>query len=39
MKRLNEAFTEDVFERLQDVKGERTWNRAIQEEFGVWDDE
>lgn len=39
MRQLNETFTDEAFEQLQDVKGERTWHAAILEEFGVAGDE
>jgi hypothetical protein len=35
MKTLNETFNQDEFEKLVDVKGERSWREAILEEFGV----
>ena len=35
MKHLNNTFTEDEYEELKDVKGDRTWREAILEEFGV----
>lgn len=35
MKTINETFTEDEIDALQDVKGNRTWREAILQEFGV----
>lgn len=35
MKRINEHFTDEEQGALSDVKGERTWRKAILEEFGV----
>lgn len=35
VKWLNEAFNEENYEELQDVKGDRSWREAILEEFGV----
>jgi len=35
MKTLNETFNQEEFEKLLDVKGERSWREAILEEFGV----
>jgi len=29
------GFTEEEFERLQEVKGDRNWEEAVLEEFGV----
>jgi len=37
-KALNEQFTEERFEKLQEVKGDRTWKETILEEFGVTDE-
>jgi hypothetical protein len=35
MRNLNESFEDSDFEKLEDVKGDRTWHDAILEEFGV----
>lgn len=35
MKTMNEKFTEDEFEKLQESKGDRTWRKAVLEEFGI----
>lgn len=35
VKQLNEHFEDQVFQRLEDVKGDRTWKQAIKEEFGI----
>lgn len=35
MKNINETFTDAEMERLQDVKGDRTWREAVLQEFGV----
>jgi len=35
MRNLNERFTDTEFERLRDVKGDRTWREAIMAEFGI----
>lgn len=35
MKNLNEKFTDDEFEELQRVKGNRSWRKAILQEFQV----
>jgi len=34
-KSINATFTESEFEQLKDRKGNRKWNEAILEEFGV----
>ena len=34
-KAVNVTFSEDDFERLQEVKGDRSWKDAILEEFGL----
>jgi protein-arginine kinase activator protein McsA len=34
-KSIFEAFEDDIFEDLKQVKGDRTWHDAILEEFGV----
>lgn len=39
MKTINEAFENEEFQALKEVKGNRTWRTAILEEFGVSDDE
>lgn len=35
VKHLNATFTEDEFERLSEEKGDRTWEEAILQEFGI----
>jgi len=35
MKRIYETFDDDDHEKLEEVKGDRTWHDAILEEFGV----
>ena len=35
MKTLNQSFTDDEFEKLEEVKGERSWREAIKEEFEI----
>jgi hypothetical protein len=35
MKTINETFTTDEMQALQEQKGDRTWREAILEEFGV----
>lgn len=35
MKHLSEPFTDEEHERLVAIKGDRSWRRAILEEFGV----
>jgi len=35
MKTLNETFTKEEHEELLDVKGDRSWRKAILDEFGV----
>lgn len=37
IRHLQAQFTDEEFERLSDVKGDRTWEKAILEEFGVHD--
>lgn len=32
---INVTFEDEVFERLDDVKGERSWQKAIMDEFNV----
>lgn len=38
VKKLNVPFDGATYEKLSDVKGERTWQEAIIEEFGVVDE-
>lgn len=35
MKNINEKFTDEEFEQLQEVKGNRSWRKAILQEFQV----
>ena len=35
MRNLNETFTDDEYDRLKEVKGDRTWREAVLEEFEV----
>lgn len=35
MKNVYETFEDDEFEKLKQVKGDRTWHDALLEEFGV----
>lgn len=35
MKHLNVPFDDDTYEQLSAVKGERSWQTAIREEFGI----
>jgi len=35
VKSLNETFTTEQFRELKEVKGNRSWRRAILDEFGV----
>jgi hypothetical protein len=35
MKNIYETFEDEDFEKLEDVKGDRTWHDSILEEFGV----
>lgn len=35
MKTINEKFTEEEYQDLKDVKGEKTWREAILKNFGV----
>lgn len=37
IRHLQAQFTETEFERLSDVKGDRTWEQAIKDEFGISD--
>jgi len=39
MKNLNEKFTDEEFEELQKIKGDRSWREAILDEFEVEEDE
>jgi hypothetical protein len=39
VKQLNEHFTDEEHNELTEIKGNRTWRKAILEEFGVDDDE
>jgi hypothetical protein len=39
IKHLQAQFTEEQFKDLETVKGDRTWEAAILEEFGVLDDD
>ncbi len=34
-KHLNAPFDEETYDRLKSVKGDRTWQEAIVDEFGV----
>lgn len=34
-KTLNQTFTDEEFDGLREVKGDRSWREAILEEFGV----
>lgn len=38
VRQLNETFDDWEYDLLKEVKGDRTWRRAILEEFGVADD-
>lgn len=35
MKSITERFTDEEFEQLKEVKGNRTWRQAILEQFEV----
>lgn len=35
MQTVNQSFEDEDFEKLEEVKGDRTWHDAILEEFGV----
>jgi len=35
MKHLNIPVEDDTFEKLDDVKGDRSWPEALCEEFGI----
>lgn len=35
MRTLNETFTDEEFDELLEIKGERKWRTAILDEFGV----
>ena len=35
MKGISEQFTDEEFEALRAIKGERSWRKAIMEEFGI----
>lgn len=38
-KSLNATgFTDEEFDQLKEIKGDRTWEQAILEEFGVNED-
>jgi hypothetical protein len=37
MKHINTPFSQDEYEELKAVKGDRNWREAILEEFGVGD--
>jgi len=36
-RRLSVPFTEAEYEQLKDVKGDRTWQEAVLQQFGVED--
>jgi hypothetical protein len=35
MRHINVTFSDDEFEQLKSIKGNRDWRTAIQEEFGM----
>lgn len=35
MKHLNIPVDDDLYDKLTDVKGDRSWPEALREEFGV----
>lgn len=35
MKHLNIPVEDETYEKLADVKGDRTWEQALREEFGT----
>ena len=39
MRHINVALTDDQHESLSEVKGERSWQTALLEEFGVAENE
>jgi len=38
VRNIHATVDDDVFRRLKDVKEDRSWEKAIIEEFGVEDD-
>jgi hypothetical protein len=37
MRQINVTLEDDDFRQMKEVKGGRTWERALKEEFGVSD--
>jgi len=37
MKHLNIPLDDDTYEHLSEVKGDRNWEEALREEFGIDD--